>query len=161
MAATPITASTRYINPGTTKVLWLPAVANKTSVTRAEINAGKDLSGEFADNSGWTVTSNQSPAPDMATKFTSKVAGRIDAEDSSLDMYASVSGVDARSLMTRETAGFIVWMDGGDVAGYLMDVFPVTVSSVGKPRDVGDTVARIKFAYAITSIPSENQVIPA
>ncbi len=161
MAATPITASTRYINPGTTKVLWLPSVANKNAPTRAEINAGTDLSGEIADNSGWTTTSNQSDAPDMATRFTSKVAGRITAEDSTLDMYASVNGVDARSLMSRDTSGVVAWMDGGDVAARLMDLFTVTVSSVGKPRSVGDEPARIKFSFAITSIPAENVAIPA
>ncbi|MEV8636513.1 hypothetical protein AB0395_33185 [Streptosporangium sp. NPDC051023] len=161
MAATPIVASTRYINPETTKVLWLPSVANKNAVTRAEINAGTDLTRELADNSGWVVTSNQSDAPDMGSKFTGKVSGRTTADDSSLSMYASKNGVDARSLMPRDTSGTVVWMDGGDVPGQPMDVFPVTVSSVGKPRSVGDEVARITFSYAITSAPAENVTIPA
>ncbi len=161
MPATPIDAATRYINPETTKVLWLPSVANKFAPTRAEINAGTDLSGDLADNSGWTVSSNQVDAPDMGSRFTSKVAGRISAEDSSLTMYAGKDSIDSRSLMPRDAVGFIVIMDGGDVAGRKMDVFPVTVSSVSKPRSVGDEPARIVFQYAITSQPAENVTIPA
>lgn len=161
MAATPITASTRYINPETTIVLWVPAIANKNAPTRSELNAGTDLSGEIADNSGWSVTSNQSDAPDMGSRFTSKVAGRISADDSSLTMYASEDGIDSRSLMPRDEDGFVVWMDGGDVAGRLMDVFPVTVSSVSKPRSVGDEVARVVHSFAITSEPAEDITIPA
>lgn len=161
MAATPIAAATRYINPETTKVLWLPALANKNAPTRAEINAGTDLSGDVADNSGWMVTSNQSDAPDMGSRFTGKVAGRISADDSSLSMYASKNSVDARSLMPRDTAGFVLWLDGGDVPGQKGDAFPVTVSSVSKPRSVGDEPARITFQYAVTSQPAENFTIPA
>ncbi|TQS29128.1 hypothetical protein [Microbispora sp. KK1-11] len=161
MAATPITASTRYINPGVTVVLWLPSVANKSAPTRAEINAGTDLSREIADNSGWQTTSNQSDAPDMGSRFTGKVAGRISADDSSLTTYASKNGIDSRQLMPRDATGFVAWMDGGDVAGQPMDVFPVTVSSVSKPRSVGDEVARIVHQFAITSQPAENVTIPA
>ncbi|MGW4426433.1 phage tail tube protein [Streptosporangium sp. NPDC004631] len=161
MAATPIAAATRYINPETTKVLWLPAVANKNAPTRSEINAGTDLSGDVADNSGWVVTSNQSDAPDMGSRFTGKVAGRITADDSSLSMYASKDSIDARALMPRDTSAYVMWMDGGDVPGRKGDVFPVTVSSVGKPRSVGDEPARINFSYAITSAPAENVTIPA
>lgn len=161
MAATPIPAATRYINPETTKVYWVVSIANKNAPTRAELNAGTDLVRDLADNSGWVVTSNQSDAPDMGSKFTGKVSGRTTADDSTLAMYASKNSIDSRSLMPRDSVGFMVWLDGGDVAGQLMDVFPVTVSSVGKPRSVGDEVARINFSYAITSAPAENVVIPA
>jgi hypothetical protein len=161
MAATPIAASVRYINPETTKVLWVPSVAVKTAITRAEINAGTDLSREVADNSGWVLSSNQIDTPDMGSKFTSKISGRITADDSSLSLYASSNSVDARSLMPRTTTGFVVWMDGGDVPGQKCDVFPVVVSSVGKPRSVGEEPARLNFSYAITSQPAEDVTIPA
>lgn len=161
MAATPIVASTRFINPGVTVVLWLPAVANKSSVTRAEINAGTDLSRELADCSGWMVTSNQVDTPDMSTRFTSKIPGRISADDSTLSMYESQNSIDARTLMPRDTNGFVVWMDGGDVPTQKMDCFAVRVSSVGKTRSVGDDPGRLNFAFAITSQPAEDVTIPA
>lgn len=161
MAATPIAAATRFINPGVTKVIWCPAIANKNSPTRAEINAGTDLSGELADCSGWMVTSNQADTPDMSSRFTGKIPGRIAADDSSLTMYESQTTSDARALMPRDTNGFVFWMDGGDVPGQKGDVFPVRVSSVGKSRSVGDEPARLTFQYAITSQPAEDVTIPA
>jgi hypothetical protein len=161
MAATPIAASTRFINPGVTKVIWFPALANKNSPTRAEINAAIDLSPELADCSGWMVSSNQADAPDMASRFTGKIPGRITADDSTLSMYESQNSLDARSLMTRDTNAHIGWMDGGDVPTQKMDIFPVRVSSVGKTRSVGDDPARLNFGYAITSQPAEDVTIPA
>lgn len=161
MAATPIAAATRFINPGITKVIFCVSIANKNAPTRAEINAGTDLSGELADCSGWMVTSNQADTPDMASRFTSKIPGRITADDSTLTMYESQTTVDARALMPRDTNAFVLWMDGGDVAAQKMDVFPVRVSSVGKTRSIGDEPARLTFAYAITSQPAEDVAIPA
>lgn len=162
MAATPITASTRYINPETTVILFVASISNKAAPTRAELNAGTNLVGENSASDGWNITSEQVETPDMGHLFTGKIPGRLSADDSKLTMYASLNGVDARTLMPRGTSGYIVWMDGGDVAGYLMDVFPVRVSSLGKQRDVeGKNAATIEIMYAITSAPAENVAIPA
>jgi hypothetical protein len=162
MAATPITASTRYINPETTIILFVSSISSKSAPTRAELNAGYNLVGENSASDGWNISADQVETPDMGHLFTGKIPGRLTADDSKLTMYASLNGVDARTLMPRGTAGFIVWMDGGDVAGYLMDVFPVRVASLGKQRDVeGKEAATIEIMYSITSAPAENVAIPA
>jgi hypothetical protein len=162
MSATAIAASTRTINAGVTKVIWCTSISSKSAPTRSEINAGTDLTGEVRENDGWQVTSNNVEAPDMDTVFTSTIPGRTKVEASSLTMYASDDGSDARSLMPRGTNGFVLWMDGGDVAGRLMDVYPVRVSSVGKVRSAaGDDPATITFMYAITSEPAEDVTIPS
>ncbi len=161
MAATDITASTRYINPETTKIYWCPSISSKTAPTRAELNAGTSLVNENSAADGWDITSDQVKVPDMGHLFTGNIPGRTSADASKLTMYASLNGVDARTLMPRGTNGFIVWMDGGDVAGYLMDVFPVRVSSVGKKRSVeGSEAATLEIMYSITSAPAENVTIP-
>lgn len=161
MAATPIAAETRYFNPETTKVYWCPSIANKNSPTRSELNAGTDLSSAIADVNGWMVSSEMIDVPDMGSRFVSKIPGRISANDSSITFYMDRAGVDARTVMPRDAEGFIVWLDGGDVAGRKMDVFPVTVSSHGKSRSVGAEPARLTISYAITSEPAENVTIPA
>src|SRR5689334_18895336 len=117
MAAPAITASIRYTSRGSTKVYWVATIANYLSPTRSELNAGTDLSPQLMDSSGWTVKSNQIDTPDAATRFTSKIPGSIDAEDSTLTMYASKNGVDARALMPQDTVGYIVLLFGGDTAG--------------------------------------------
>lgn len=160
MPATPITASTRYFRPGTTKVDFLTTVANQAAPTRAEINAGTDLSPEVASVEGWMVNSAFLETPDLASRFTGKLAARITADDSSINFYASSNSVDVRSLLPRDTTGYILWLDEGDVAGRKMDVFKVTVASAPKQRAIEDT-AQIQIQFVVTAQPSENVTIPA
>ncbi|HEX6468619.1 MAG TPA: hypothetical protein VF069_05935 [Streptosporangiaceae bacterium] len=158
-----LTASTRYIDPGVTKCYYVPtiAAANLTP-TRAELNAGTDLSREIADLSGWTVTANQVDTPDLKSTFTGKIPGRTEAADSSLTLYASVNGTDVRALLPRGTSGYIVWMDGGDVAGNKADVYPIRVASCSKVRTVSGTeAAKVMVSCAITTQPAENVTVPA
>lgn len=162
MAATPIAAVNRYWPVGTTRWLWVPTIANYTvAVTRAEINAGTDLSGEVADLDGWTVTSNQIDTPDVNSRFRSKIPGAIEAEDSSLTLYADPSGSDVRTLLPRDTTGYVIRMDGGDIAGRKMSVFPVKVASQNKLMGVDEEAGRIEIAFTITRIPAEDLTIPA
>jgi hypothetical protein len=162
MPATPIAASTPYINPGTTKIVFATTVSNKSTPTRGEINAGTDLTREVTATEGWTTSSNQVESPDLDTRFTSTIPGRITAEDSSLTFRADLTGSDARSLMPRDTNGYIMIFDGGDVAGRKMRVFPVRVASVGMPISAeGSEPATVVIQYAITSEPAENVTVPA
>jgi hypothetical protein len=163
MAATNISAATRFTSRGSTVIYWLTTIASPTTaVTRAELDAGKNLSPQIMDGSGFTVSSNQIDAPDMATRFTSKIAGSIEAEDSTLTMYASKTGVDARQLMAQDTPGYIVILYGGDVAGQKMDVWPVTVASVAKQISFGgDAPDTLVFTYSPTAVPTSTLAIPA
>jgi hypothetical protein len=161
MVATPITASNRYINVGTTVVYWVPTIANVSSPTRSELNAGTNLVGENSASSGWSVKTDLVETPTMASRFTSKVPGRIVADDSSLTMYMDLGGTDARALMPVDTNGYVVWMDGGDVTGRKMDVYPVRVASHSKARSVdGKDAATVEVMFAITNAPVENIAIP-
>ena len=161
MAAPNIAATERFINKGTTRVLWLTTIADKSAVTRSEINAGTDLANEIQDLDGWLVESESVETPDLGTTFTGSIPGSTSSDDSSLTMYEDLGGTDARDLMPRGTNGYIIWMDGGDVAGRTMDVFPVRVGSVGKNRSVDDDPATLTINYNITSEPAENVTIPA
>ncbi|MFI7394012.1 phage tail tube protein [Streptomyces tendae] len=160
MVATPIQASTRYYRRGITKVLWVPTIANKQAPTRAELDAGTALDVEVGAMSGWQTTSGTVPTPALGSRFTPVVGGEITASDSSLTFYASKTGDDVRTLLTRETPGFVVWMDEGDVPAQPMDVYPVTVTAQTKIREL-DQAAMIMCSFAITSEPAENVDIPA
>ncbi|MDX2681107.1 phage tail tube protein [Streptomyces sp. NY05-11A] len=158
--ATPINASIRYYRRGTTKVLWVPAISNKSAPTRVELNAGTALESETGAMAGWQTTSGTVPTPALGSRFTPVVGGEITAADSSLTFWASKDGDDVRTLLNREDSGFIVWMDEGDVEAQTMDVFPVTVTSQAKVREL-DQAAQIMAQFAITSEPAENVAIPA
>jgi hypothetical protein len=160
MPATPITPAIRYYRAGVTRVYFCSTIANKSAPTRAELNAGTDLSGDVAAINGWEPTSNFENAPDLLSTFVSKVASSVEVGDSSLGMYASSNSVDARGLFPRGTTGFVVMLDEGDANPKKMDVFPVTVASAPKQRDIG-AVAQIVVSFAITSAPAENVTIPA
>lgn len=160
MAALP--ATERYFAPEITKVFYLPTIASPTKVpTRAEITAGTDLSNEVADWSGWNVSSAMINTPDLGSRFNAQIGGRTSADASSITFYADKAGADVRAVLPRGTDGFILIADGGDVATQPADVFPVTVTSLGKLRTVGDEAARIQVTFAITDEPAEDIELPA
>jgi len=160
MSATPITPTTRYFRPGITKVIWCPTLSNPAAPTRAEIDAGTDLSDEISDIGGWQVTSDTVDTPDLGSRFVGKIPSTTSADDSSLTMYADEEGHDVRQLLSRGDSGFVIWMDEGDVADQTMDVFPVLVSSVPKQRDLTSS-ATIMVNFTVIREPSENVTIPA
>jgi hypothetical protein len=160
MPAANITASTRYVRFGLTRVVFAPAVANILSPTRGEINAGTDLSNEVESVNGFQVASNFVDTPDLGTVYTGKLSGRTTSDDSSITMYASSNSIDVRALLPRGTSGFIIWFDEGDTAGRKADVYPITVGSIPKDRDV-EAAARIIVNVAITRTPTENFTVPA
>jgi hypothetical protein len=157
-----IAVETRFFNPEVTVVYWLPSCAVVSAPTRAEMNAGTNITKPIADLSGWMTASEMIDVPDMGSRFVGKIPGRISADNSSLTFYLDKLGVsDARTVMPRDATGFMLWLDGGDVAGRKMDNYPCTVASHGKIRSTGNDAARITIQYAITAVPSENITIPA
>lgn len=160
MVATPISAYSRYYQPGITQVYFCPAIATITAPSRAELNAGTDLSRQVRAMEGWKVAAAQIETPDLASLFISKIGGRTNAEDSSLTFFGTRTGADVRTLLPRGTVGFIVFLDGGDVAGSRMDVYPVTVISIPKERSM-DEAFGIMAQFSITAAPAEDVLIPA
>ena len=161
MPPTPITPSIRYFRPGLTKVVWVRTMATYTTPTRAEINLGTDVSGEVAEISGFSVASDSVDTPDLGTRFVPKIPGRITADDSSINFYASSTGfTDARSVLPRDTTGFLVIMDAGDVATTgRMSVYPATVAGLPVLRALEDP-AQVSVQFTITRTPAEDLVIP-
>jgi hypothetical protein len=162
MVATPMTPAERFFPTGVTRYLYLPAIVASTLIpTRTEINAGTDLSVDLAEVSGFTVSSDLIDTPDINKRFTSRIPGRITAEDSSLVFYADKVGEDVRALLPRDTAGFIVRMAGGDVPASMGSTFPITVSSISEQAGTDDEASRLTVEFAITDEPAENWAIPA
>lgn len=158
---TPLATSTRYFDVGTTKIYFLDTIAAGTLIpTRSEITAGTDLTGEVADMEGFSVTAEEIEVPDFASLFTSKIGGRTSADDSSMTFYASKSGTDVRQELPLGTNGYIVFMDGGDVTGQSMSIYPVRVRSTPMQRSTSDA-ARVQIQFSITRPPKEFAATPA
>lgn len=161
MAAPKLPVTDRFLSRGVTKVWFVPVIAAATLIpTRAEIDAGTDLSDEVADWAGWNTSSAPLATPDLGTRFDRQIPGTITAEASSITFWADRSGDDARQVMPRDTQGFIVIADGGDVVGSVMDVFAVSVASVGKLRSISNG-HQVQISYTITRVPVEDVPLPA
>lgn len=162
MVATPISATVRYIPEGVTHFYWVTSIASISAPTRAELDAGKDLTPEIAAMGNWGVTSAPANAPDLKSKFIPTVNGLISIDGPTLSVYLSETGdvSDIRSVLPRDTKGFVVKFPEGDIAGNTMDVFPATVASLSKPTALGGTVAVGELTFTVTAEPAENVVVP-
>lgn len=164
MTATPIGTTQRYIPDGTRQYYWVASIASKAAPTRAELNAGLDLTNEIAEVSGFTTSTDMVDAPDLGTRFTAQVSGRIKAADSSITLYQSDDSVDARSILTRDLSGFVVQFPEGDDDGVsgtrTMDVFPVKIASASKSTKMGDP-GQLEVAFTITSEPAADVLVPS
>lgn len=161
MPATPIVASDRFFHRGTTKIYAVTAIANTAAPTRAELNAGTDLSPQVQAVEGWEVAGAEIETPDLGSVFTSKLPGATSVDESSITMYADQQGTDVRTLLPRGASTHIVMMFGGDVAGNKCDVYKVRVRSNAKPVNVEDEAGLITVAFSITAEPNENVTVPA
>jgi hypothetical protein len=159
MAPTPLSATLRYIPPGTRKIYWVTTIATYTSPTRVELDAGVDLSAEISEMSGFSVTSDSVDTPDLSSRFTSKIPGRITADDSSMSFYASSNSSDVRTVLPRDTTGFVVILPEGDVTGQKMDVFPAKVASAAVDTAMEDP-GKINIQFTVTRVPAQNVAIP-
>ena len=158
---TKIAKTTRYFDPEVSKVYFLTTIAASTFIpTRTEITAGKDLTDEIADLNGWVVGSDQLDTPDMGSRFPKKIGGMLTVDDSSLTFYADEAGDDIRSVLPRQTRGFIVFCDGGDVEDNKADCFPVEVLSNSQQRSLSDAARRM-VQFSITDRPAESFALPA
>lgn len=160
MPPTQISAYNAFYQPGITKVYLVDTMADYTSPTRVELDAGLDVTRQVRSIDGWTVAADQIDRPDMASLFTSKIGGRTSADDSSLTIYAARNGVDVRSTLVQGYTGYVVFLDGGDVTGYKMDVYPVLVISRPKQRGDSDPL-NIQYQFSITQPPAEDVAIPS
>ncbi len=151
-------AITRFFMPGETQILFCATISNTAAPTFAELDAGTELTRDWADWSGWTVSTAFIKMPGLQNRFVSQLPGRIEAEDSSITFYEDKSQLDIRTLMPRDTLGYIVIADGGlDTAKG--DVFKIQVATVTKVRDAEDA-AKIRFDYAILEQPTEDVTLP-
>jgi len=159
MPAIKMAATTRYFLPGTTKILVCPAVASLTvGPTRTELNAGTDISEEVAGVNGWMITSESMATPDLGVRFVKQVTGRLTAADSSITTWSDKAGHDIRELLDIDQETFVVFLDGGDVTASPMDVYKVTVASLGKVREV-EGAGRIETRFTIRNF-AENLAVP-
>jgi hypothetical protein len=162
MPPPPLSPTRRYLPSGIRKHYWVFVIANYLLPTRAEINSGLDLTVEIPDGgvTGFSLAGSTNDVPDMGSKFTSTVAGRLTSATNTIDSYLDQGSVDVRTMLPRTTTGYVVNMWDGDLAGQLCDVFPVTVITQAIDPNSANP-GKVTLDFAITRIPAINVRIPA
>jgi hypothetical protein len=98
--------------------------------------------------------------PDMGSRFTSQVPGRLTSPTNDVTCYLSQNSIDVRGLLPRDTNGYMVCMWEGDVPGNKMDVFPARVVTQAVDTTVDDP-GKVTVSFAISRLPAINLTIPA
>jgi hypothetical protein len=65
-----------------------------------------------------------------------------------------------RTVLPRDTAGYVVILWEGDTAGLHMDVFPAKVTVSALDGNMEDP-EKVNISFAITKVPAANVIIPA
>jgi hypothetical protein len=160
MAPPPLNPTSRYYPAGTRKCYWMATTANYLSPTRAELNAGIDLSHEIDSMTGFSLTSAMVNVPDMGSRFTSQIPGALESSKNDITFYQDVNSQDIRQILAIGVTGFIAVLWDGDIANRLMDVFPVQVASVA-PDPAVNKAAMVVVNFAPSVVPAIGVLIPA
>lgn len=161
MPATPLPSYTRYFPPGTRQYYWVTSIANPAAPTRAELNAGTDLTGQIAAVNGFTPLANLVDVTPIGSQFINWLTTTVDpgSGGNEIILFAAANGNDARLVMPPGTTGFLVILPEGDVTGQYCEVWPAKVN-VMYIDPAMETPGQIHFEYTITSGPSQNVTIP-
>lgn len=156
MVATPVTKALPYYAGGVAKVYWLSALADADLVpTRAELDAGTDLTPSLEAVSGWTESTAFTDVYTLDSRRGTKIAGRISIADSSLTFTTDKSAdnnVEDELSWDLDDDGFIVMLDHGDVAATPCRVFAVTVGSISKDVSGDHTITVVSFGIRNSAV---------
>ena len=161
MAAPKINPAVRYSNTINEVVYWVPTMADYTNPTRAELDAGTNITGVIPKDgiSGFSGSEQTQTTDDLASGKTLPLHDGEDfSQGSSINAWKSKTGTDIRTVMPKYSSGNLVIFDAGDTAGGTMDVFPAYVGSHQKSRS-GPAMVTIGLSY--TGVPAENITVPA
>jgi hypothetical protein len=169
-----LVSSIRFTDQANTKLYFLRSIAAVSlTPTRAEMTNGIDVSGELNDWAGWTVDAQMFDTQNLNTPYQTQAPGILTSPPSSVTLYTSKTGVDARSVLIPGTTWFAMFCDGGDIGGNRAEVYPVVVAAIGVLRSMPSTTggtsgsgsstqypSKVKFNFAITAAPAQAVIVP-
>jgi hypothetical protein len=153
----------RFVRRGVAKVFYLPAVADPAvGPTRAEVEAGLDVTDWLSEISGFAVNSGTIPTPDMGNRFTSTIPGETTVDDSTLTFWDDELTEDIEDAFPIDDIGFVYFMRKGDKPTTPTgDLFPTRVASRTANWTTDMAGATVAVTFSITAPPSLDTAIPA
>lgn len=164
---------TRYIRRGTSKMYFVPTIADIDAPTLTELDVAIELSCELAELSGFSFSNSPIDTPDMCAEFVSKIPGEDTAEDSSMTFWEHNADDEnpIRDALVKGTTGYVVMFpygvtgdDAGDPVpdvGDAAEVWPVSVASSTREWSAGNDAARYVVEFTITSPPDTDATVVA
>jgi hypothetical protein len=136
-------------------------VSSLAAPTRAEINAGVDLTSEITAISGFQLTNSPIPVPNLGTVFTPQIEGEDTVADSMLTFNDDDASDTARAALAKGTAGFLLFMPYGDVTAARAEVWPVRSTGFNDEWSLDNVAAKAMAGFAVTDVPEQDAAVPA
>lgn len=152
----------KFFRRGVSKLKFCPAVAG-ASPTRAELNAGTDVSTGIAALAGFGLANKPIDTPNLGDRFTSQIDGPDEVTAAcELTFYDDDTTTANRTTLAKGTIGYIVLLPYGDVATKRCEVWHVKTLGVNDvPWSTGNEAARFAVPMAVLDPPNQSAVIPA
>jgi len=153
---------------GTTRVFWVPTIANNAAPTTTELNAGLSLQGTLTADGlvGFEPDTADVDNTSLASTFDTLTIGRDSFKGTTLRLKKQ-SGTDTIfATLTRGTAGYIVirrdiaettaWTTGQTN----VEVYPVICGQRRRLAPQSNTVTRYEIPTKINALPTLTATIP-
>ncbi len=150
----------RFFRRGVSAVKWAPVVAG-ASPTRAEINAGTNLTSDLAGINGFKISNSPISTPDLSTTFTTQMDGPDETDASSITFYDQDNATTIRTALAKGSAGYLLLFPYGDSVGKRVEVWGAKSTGVNDEWSLDANAARFEVGFAITRLPAQNGTTPA
>jgi hypothetical protein len=150
-----------FIIRGVVRVYFVPAIAVLATPTRAEINAGTNLSSSIAGIGGFAIESQIKEVAPVGAAFVEQTPGvNKTTGPCTLTLYEKKNATDLRIAVAVGLAGYMIITPTGDAVGRRCEVWPGKVASLSPTWDMaGASVFRLLFA--VRAAPTLSAVLPA
>lgn len=150
MVATAISPVVRFQRAGNSTIVLIDMPTTPGAPTRAEIDAGVDITGDVASVDGFTREPGFLDVPDWGSLETDQIRGRSPSSQGTIAMYADQGGADndIRAEVAEGDLKELLFMPHGDVPTDKMTVFDVEIAGVNETFD-GDAATLVNVGSAI------------
>ena len=152
--------SNAFIHRGVSRILLLPAVASLMAPTRAEINAGVNLSSSLAGVGGFALDNAVNEVVPVGSAFVEQVPGVFRTTGPcTLTLYDNLSSAAVRAACAPGFVRYVLLLPYGDVAGRRCEVWTTKIAAASDTWENGVALYRVLFAASV--FPTQNAVVPA
>lgn len=163
MVAPKLNETERYSALDGFEVVYCPVVAAATGIpTRAEINAGTDLTTEIEGTEGWDVEATEITMPSLR-RFEGSHPGKLTVPPSQLRIYADRGGDDVADILPDGTLGSIIIFPTGDrvaTPAARMNIWPIRVNRLTELNST-EAVSMYRVMFTHRTLPIERVPVPA